>query len=169
MKKKFLLNFIRHRDQFGHRVSVTYKGHDKLNSVFGGCLSLLIQTLTLLMAIILIEKAVSMHEPDIINYKKTLSQEERDELSQLSFDNYEYIIALEIRMINSTRNNVPASFGEIYAEIEISEGENQPLELKPCAKVLSQTVMDNSKENFRPNKSLCLDPTYAYTKYFQGF
>ena len=75
MKGNSLTRFLRNRDSFGHAVQLIYKGNKTYNSIFGGIITLMIQTLTLIMVIQAVTELASMEDPLIINYPKPLTLE----------------------------------------------------------------------------------------------
>ena len=60
-----LLKLLRRQDDLGHPISLTYKGDETYQTVFGGFLTLAVQLITMVLIITAAIEVLSMNEPQI--------------------------------------------------------------------------------------------------------
>ena len=80
-----LRKFIRPLDDFGHPLSLTYKGQETHQSCAGGLLTLLVMVLTVMMALIKVQKVFTMSDPTIVSFARPLTEKMRSEINMLEY------------------------------------------------------------------------------------
>ena len=120
MKTDKFFRFLSNRDLFGHSFQLLYKGDEAYNTVIGGILTLMVQLLTLVMAIRAYEEVVMMNDPRIINYTKPVGSEEISDLLPLKFDDSDFVIAFKASVTNkrtSQPTELPPTLGTLRASL----------------------------------------------------
>ena len=107
MKIKFLKT-LRSLDDFGHPMSLTYKGEETFQTSFGSLLSIAVRILTLIMAMNAAIEVVMMYEPKITSLARPLSESDRNEMGELNFADYSLYLGVETLVANSTADLPPA-------------------------------------------------------------
>lgn len=100
-------NLVRNRDALGHPIGVFYKGSDKYQTVPGGCCSMAVMTLVLVMFVISIAEVFMMEEPMITSYEHPLSKNDRQELGDVSLSDYNTVIGFNFWVVNPVGDWTP--------------------------------------------------------------
>ena len=83
------------------------------------------QVITLIMIIIALIEVIEMNDPKITSYARPLSAEDRDELGDINFDNFDYMMGFSVDIINPigiligrpVYHTLPADVGRIIAQV----------------------------------------------------
>ena len=139
MKFRFF-NILRSFDDFGHPMSLTYKGEETFQTSLGGLLSIAVRVLTLIMAIKAAVEVFMMYEPKINSLAKPLSVDDRNEMGELLLSEHGLYLGLEAHVANSS-DLLPPEVGHITAGIynQTTKGMIQELSLQNCQNVLPET------------------------------
>ena len=162
-------------------MKIHYKGAEAYNTRFGGFISLLVRAMTCIMIMLVVWELCWMKNPLITSFTKPLSLPERASLIPLEFDNYKYIMAVKIYLIDKANNDAmvkdlpPRGIGRIWAEIASANMETmgehiRDLDLVNCTSVLAKSTIKASNTEYIKfdtyENVLCLDPSNARTSKF---
>ena len=67
-----IASLVRSLDKFGHSIKVNYRGEESFNSFFGGVLTIVVYSLTLVMVISAIKEMIQMNDPILSEYSRPL-------------------------------------------------------------------------------------------------
>ena len=87
-------------DDFGHPIRLTYKGEETYQTACGGALSVAVQVITLIMTVIALTEVIEMKDPKITSYARPLSASDRDELGDLNFEDFDYMMGFSVKILN---------------------------------------------------------------------
>ena len=67
-----IASLVRGLDNFGHSIKVNYRGEESFNSLFGGALTIVVYSLTLVMVMSAIKEMIQMNDPILSEYSRPL-------------------------------------------------------------------------------------------------
>ena len=123
-----------------------------------------------------------MQEPIITNFSKPANSEDISDLVPLNFDEYGYVLAFKLdvieldedhRLIAIDENLLPPEIGTISAHVKnLKTGEKSLINLKKCSEVLSEKTVAASNSDIiqfdNDDNVFCLDPKDAQMDIFKG-
>ena len=86
--------FVKNLDNFGHSISVSYKGQDSHQTIIGGFMTIIVRVLTAITIVIGFEKVIGMTEPIITSFPRFIPHDEREERGTFSFADLEFNIGV---------------------------------------------------------------------------
>ena len=96
-----VLKLLRGRDALGHPINISYKGEETYKTSIGGCCTLSIQILVLVMAVIQLQEVLLMQEPIITSYKHPLSKRDREELGAVNLNEFNAVVGFYTTAVTS--------------------------------------------------------------------
>ena len=76
------------------------------------------------MTVIALIEVIEMNDPKITSYARPLSAEDRDELGDINFDDFDYMMGFSVSIFNfyslfsgSIEYEIPAEIGRIVAQV----------------------------------------------------
>ena len=87
-------SFVKNLDNFGHRISVSYKGQDSHQTIVGGFMTIIVRVLTAITIVIGLEKVIGMTEPIITSFPRFIPHDERQERGTISFADLQFNIGV---------------------------------------------------------------------------
>ena len=114
-----ILSLLRSLDEFGHPMSLTYKGDFTYQTLIGGVLSIIMQVLVAIMIINAVIEVYNVDEPTITSFERFISLEDRIELGAFRFDDYDYVMAfrVEIEIDGETIYELPQEVGHFTSNV----------------------------------------------------
>ena len=159
--KSSIVRLVRGRDSFGHPVSVNFKGEEVLQTLPGGIATLMVELLTLVVAISCFSEVVGMHEPRVTTYARTLTASERNEHGPYDLREEGVVIAFGIASVGIENNGIirftdkliiPPEYGRIAAYTtnltNLTTPERTELNFVPCTDLLTLDEIGNSPLKF---------------------
>ena len=165
-----ILNLLSSLDEFGHPMSLTYKGEFTYQTLVGGVLSIIMQILVAIMIINAAIEIYTVNEPTITSFERFIPLEDRIELGAFRFDDYGYIMAfrVEVEIDGETIYDLPPEVGHFVSNIRINNGGvvsrgEDILITKNCREFLSESAKQNSRvfimEALERGDYHCLEPS----------
>ena len=144
-----LQRLIRSFDDFGHPITLTYKGEETYQSCLGGLLTFFVSAFTLAMAATKIQSVVQMSDPIVTSFSRPLTLAMREDLGALSFKDHHFNIGYVVVIDDDHPGQFPPEVGKIVAK-----NGGSTLQTKPCDQVLPPDVAVRDAEEIQ-----CIDLT----------
>ena len=126
---------------------MNYKGEYTFNTAIGGCITLCVYALTLVMIVNAVDEIVGMHDPTLREYQKPMSSSEEDQWLPFKPSDYGFKFMLLPMVFNLSRGTttvgVPPEIGTLMI---LNEGQNidtQQTSLSDCSHAITDDNLDN--------------------------
>ena len=130
------------------------------------------QVMILYLIVTAMLEMVLMNDPEIVNYSKPLSVEDKENLAPIRFKEYDYILAVKIDVwdfidAKYSGSTIPEAVGSFKPWIKNADDTWELLEMKDCAELLPQETIDASSQGDsifgQDGQTYCIDPELAKT------
>ena len=164
-----ILNLLSSLDEFGHPMSLTYKGEFTYQTLIGGVLSIIMQVLVAIMIINAVIEVYNVDEPTITSFERFIPLEDRNELGAFHFDDYSYVMAFEVEVDidGEISYELPPEVGHFVSNIEfwdagvVKRGED--IQVTNCREMIPESAKELSRSNIINQVELgnfyCLEPS----------
>ena len=164
-----ILNLLSSLDEFGHPMSLTYKGEFTYQTLIGGVLSIIMQVLVAIMIINAVIEVYNVDEPTITSFERFIPLEDRNELGTFRFDDYSYVMAFEVEVDidGEISYELPPKVGHFVSNIEfwdagvVKRGED--IQVTNCREMIPESAKELSRSNIINQVELgnfyCLEPS----------
>ena len=64
---------LRSLDDFGHPITLTYKGEETYQTCLGGVITVVVSAFTMVMAVVKIQQVIEMSDPNITSFPRPMT------------------------------------------------------------------------------------------------
>ena len=93
-----IANLVRSLDNFGHSIKVNYRGEESFNSFFGGVMTIMVYSLTLVMVIRAVNEIHLMEDPILSEYSRPINIYHKRGIVPLLQSDYNFVLGFSTKI-----------------------------------------------------------------------
>ena len=132
--------------------------------------------MTLVMTVLAVTEVLQMMDPKITQYARPLSESDRDEIGDINFEDFDYMLGVSVDVLNwvsiiaggTIITELPPEVGHMVAKVKYDDESMlfmREVPLVECAQFLSKETIDRSvyeiRQKLLDGQIKCIDPRSA--------